>query len=396
MFSSMSPAERVPQAHPLRRLRVMVDAGLKALWPQCDRLDSHTGRPSIAPAPLRRARWLPGLDTVRSERLLRAQRNDHRLLRWCVGRNLDDPLGDASTGRKPRERVREGDIAQAFFARVWAQARARALRSDEPCTGDGTRIEAWAGQQRCKRTGVEPPEPPDDPGNPSMDCRGERRTHATHASTTAPEARLSTKATGQAAKLASLGHVLLEHRHGWVGDRRVPQATGTAAREAALAMAEAMPGHHRVTVGADQHDATHARVRARRARRVTPHVAQQTTGRSSAMEGRTTPHPGYAVRQRKRTCVAERLGWMKPVGLLRQLRHRGAARVGGLVPCTAAVYNLGRMRRLAAAYARGKDGSWSHLGTSRPRANPGTRNLVIFQKSAHGASRIFAKPLFHT
>jgi hypothetical protein len=192
---------------------------------------------------------------------------------------------------------------------------------------------------------MEPPEPPDDPGNPSIDFRGERRSNATHASTTDPEARLYKKAKGQEAKLCDLGHVLMENRHGLGVDSRVTQATGTAEREAALAMAEAIPGQRRATLGADKNYDTRDFVRELR---VTPHAAQNTSGRSSAIDGRTTRHPSYAVSQRKRTCLEEIFGWMKTVGLLRKTRRRGVARVGWMFTFAAAVYNLVRMRTLAA------------------------------------------------
>ena len=186
-----------------------------------------------------------------------------------------------------------GEVAQACFDQVLAQARERELLSDDHCTGDGTLSEAWAGPKSFKRLAWEPPSPPpEDPGNPSLDCRGARRTNATPASTTAPEARLSKKANGQEAKLSYLGHVLMEHRHRLGVDTRVTQATGTAEREAALAMAEANPGQQRVTLGADTNDATRDCVRERRERRVTPHVAPHTTGRASAMDGCTPRHPG--------------------------------------------------------------------------------------------------------
>jgi hypothetical protein len=214
---------------------------------------------------------------------------------------------------------------------------------------DGTLIEAWAGPKSFKRQEAEPPsQPPDDPGNPSLDCRGERRTNATQASTTDPEARLYKKAKGQEAKWASLGHGLMENRHGMVVDTRVTHATGTAEREAAVVMAAAIPGPQRATLGADNNDETRDCVHELRELRVTPHVAQNTTGRSRAIDGRTTRHPGYAVSQRKRTCVEEIFGWMKPVGLLRKTRHRGVARVGWMFTFAAAVYNLVRLRTLAA------------------------------------------------
>jgi transposase len=330
-------------------MRVMVDAMLTALSPQFDPLYSHTGRPSIAPEKLLCALLLQVLYTIRSERLLMEQLDYNLLFRWFVGLNMDAPIWDPSTFSKNRERLLEGDVAHAFFDQVVAQARERDLLSDEHLTVDGTLIEAWAGRKSFKRKASAPSSPPpDDPGNPSIDFRGERRTNATHASTTDPEARLYKKATGQEAKLCYLGHVLMENRHGPVVDTRVTPATGTAGREVALAMAEAIPGPRRVTLGADKNYDTRDFVRERRALRVTPHVAQHTTGRSSAIDGRTTRHPGYAVSQRKRKCVEEIFGWLKTVGLLRKTRHRGVARVGWVFTFAAAVYNLVRMRTLAA------------------------------------------------
>jgi transposase len=349
MFSYIAPEERVPPDHPLRTIRVMVDALLKELSPRFALLYSSTGRPSIAPEKLLRALLLQVLYTIRSERRLMEQLDYNLLFRWFVGLNMDDPVWDPSTFSKNRERLLKGDVATAFFDQVLAQARERNLLSDDHFTVDGTLIEAWAGQKSFKRKQADPPpEPPDDPGNPSIDFRGERRTNATHASTTDPEARLFKKAKGQEAKLSYLGHVLMENRHGLVVDSRVTQATGMAEREAALAMAEAIPGQQRATLGADKNDDTRDFVHELRQLRVTPHVAQNTSGRSSAIDGRTTRHPGYAVSQRKRKCVEEIFGWMKTVGLLRKTRHRGLARVGWMFTFAAAVYNLVRMRTLAA------------------------------------------------
>jgi transposase len=350
MFSYLSPEERVPKDHPLRSMRALVDGVLKELSRQFDALYSHTGRPSIAPEKLLRALLLQVLYTIRSERLLMEQLAYNLLFRWFVGLNMDDAVWDPTVFSKNRERLLAGEVAQAFFDQVLAQARKRELLSDDHFTVDGTLIEAWAGQKSFKRKAAEAPSPPpDDPGNPSIDFRGERRTNATHASTTDPEARLYKKAKGQEAKLAYLGHVLMENRHGLVVNTRVTQATGTAEREAAVAMAEAIPGQQRVTLGADKNYDTRDCVRELRELRVTPHVAQNTSGRSSAIDGRTTRHPGYAVSQRKRKCVEEIFGWLKTVGLLRKVRHRGIARVGWMFTFAAAVYNVVRMRTLAAA-----------------------------------------------
>jgi IS5 family transposase len=287
-----------------------------------------------------------------------------------VGRQRVPQAGTFPTAvfSKNRERLLAGEVAQAFFDQVLAQARKRELLSDDHFTVDGTLSEAWAGQKRLQRKeAASPSPPPDDPGHPSIDFRGERRTNATHASTTDPEARLYKKAKGQEAKLVYLGHVLMENRHGLVVDTRVTQATGTAEREAALVMAEGIPGQQRVTLGADKNYDTRDGVRELRELRVTPHVAQNTSGRSSAIDERTTRHPGYAVSQRKRKCVEEIFGWLKTVGLLRKVRHRGVARVGWMFTFAAAVYNVVRIARWRQRHERnGRQGCSASAPLCRP------------------------------
>ncbi len=347
MFSYISAEQRVPKDHPLRAIRSMVDTTLDKLSPQFEALYSHTGRPSIAPEKLLRALLLQVLYTVRSERMLMEQLDYNFLFRWFVGLNLDDPVWDPTVFTKNRERLLAGDIADGFFDQVLVQARQRGLLSDEHFTVDGTLIEAWAGQKSFKRKEDSEQPPPEDPGNPSIDFRGEKRTNATHSSTTDPEARLYKKAKGQEAKLCYLGHVLMENRHGLVVNTRVTQATGTAEREAAVDMCEEIAGNGRVTLGADKNYDTKDFVRDLYELKVTPHVSQNTTSRSSAIDGRTTRHAGYAVSQRKRKRVEEIFGWMKTVGLMRKTRYRGVSRVGWTFTFAAAVYNLVRMRTLA-------------------------------------------------
>jgi transposase len=321
LFSYIAPEERVPQEHPLRTIRPMVDAVRKDLSPPFDRLYSSTGRPSLAPEQLGRALLLPVLSTVRRERRLPEQRAYSLLFRWVVGLHMDEPLWEPAVVSKNRARLRAGAVAQAFCAQGLAQARARGGLSDDHVTGDGPVIEAWAGQKSFKpRAGAPPAPPPDAPGPPAIAFRGERRPNATPASTTAPEARLDKQAQGQEAPLTSVGHVLMEHRHGSVGDSRVRQAPGTAAREAALARAEALPGQRRVTLGADQTDAPRGFGRERRELRVAPHGAQNTSGRSSAIDRRTTRQPGDAVSQRKRECVEALCGGRNTAGLRRKTR----------------------------------------------------------------------------
>lgn len=350
LFSYRSPEVRVPATHPLRPIRQSVDTALTALSPQLAKLYAHTGRPSIAPEKLLRARLLQVLYSIRSERLLIEHLDYNLLFRWFVGLDLDAPVWDVTVFTKNRDRLLDGEVATGFFEQVLAQATAQRLLSDEHFTVDGTLIEAWAGQKSFKpKTEAVPGPPPDDPGNPSVDFRGERRTNATHASTTDPEARLYKKAAGQEAKLCFLGHVLMENRNGLVIDATVTPATGTAEREAALALVEAQAPTRRITLGGDKNYDTHQFVQALRARQVTPHVAQHTTNRASAIDGRTTRHPGYTVSQQKRKRVEEIFGWLKTVGMLRKVTLRGGQRVGWLFTFAAAVYNLVRIRNLVEA-----------------------------------------------
>jgi hypothetical protein len=232
---------------------------------------------------------------------------------------------------------------------VLAQARAPHLLSSEHFTVDGTLIEAWASLKSCKPKAEMPAELPEDRGNPRVDFRGEKRTNATPASTTDPDARLYKKAQGQEAKLCDLGHVLMENRNGLIVDTRLTQATGTAEREAAVEMVAEIPGTHPVTVGSDKAYDTQDFVWDLRAGEATPHVAQNTTGRTSAIEGRTTRPEGYPISQRKRKRVEEIFGWKKTGGLLRKVRHRGLPLVGWIFTFTAAAYNLVRLRKLAEA-----------------------------------------------
>jgi len=344
MFSYISAERRVPKDHPLRAIRVMVDAALKESSWRFDAVYASSGRPSIAPEKLLRALLLQVLYTVRSERLLMEQLDYNFLFRWFVGLNIDDPVWDVTVFTKNRERLLVCDVAQGFFNAVLEQAGAGGLLSNEHFTVDGTLIEAWAGHKSFKRKGNhDQPTPPDDPGNPGVDFHGERRTNATHQSTTDPQARLARKGSGKEAKLCYAGHVQMDNRHGLVVNTRLTQASGTAEPEAALAMAAQIPGQHRVTLGADKGYDRKELVRELRAQQVTPHFARKVY---SAIDRRTTRHPGYAISQVKRKRVEEIFGWFKTVAGLRKTRHRGADRVGWVFTFAAAAYNLVRMRTL--------------------------------------------------
>lgn len=350
MFSYVSLEQRVPEHHPLRPIRAMVDEALVELSSAFEGLYSRVGRPSIPPEKLLRALLLQVLYTIRSERMLMEQLDYNLLFRWFVGLGMDDGVWVPTVFSKNRDRLLEGDIAQKLFRRVLARAKKRHLLSTEHFTVDGTLIEAWAGQKsfRPKELPGGGP-PPDDPGNPTVDFHREKRSNATHQSTTDPEARLFKKGKGREAKLSYMGHVLMENRHGLVVDAELTPATGTAERETALQMLARRAGSGTVTVGADKGYDTRDFVARARDLEVTPHVAQNTAGRKSAIDGRTTRHPGYAISQRIRKRIEEVFGWMKTTGLMRKTRHQGVERVGWMFVFAATAYNLIRMRNLAEA-----------------------------------------------
>jgi transposase len=311
---------------------------------------SVMGRPSVAPEKLLRALLLQVLYTVRSERMLMEQLDYNLLFRWFVGLNMDDAVWHPTVYSKNRDRLLQADVAKRFFELVVAEANQLNLMSDEHFTVDGTLLEACASLKSFKKVdgGEEPP--PDDPGNPTVDFHGEKRSNQTHASTTDPEALLARKGNGKEAKLSYSGHVLMENRHGLVADVEVLQANGTAERDAALVMIEAIPGDHQVTVGADKNYDTRDFVAEARNLHATPHVSQNIHARRrSAIDGRTTRHAGYAISQVKRKRVEEIFGWMKTVGGMRKLRHRGLQLVGWMFTFAAAAYNMVRMRNLVAA-----------------------------------------------
>ena len=349
MFSYLTPEQRVRADHPLRPIRRMTDAALQRLSPRLARLYSPLGRPSIPPEQLLRALLLQMLYSVRSERLLMEELDYSVLYRWFVGLSLDDPIWDATTFSKNRDRLLDGAIAQAFFAEVVAAIAQDGLLSDEHFTVDGTLLEAWASHKSFRPKGTPPP-PPDDPKNPTVDFHGQTRCNDTHQSTTDPDARLYKKASGRDAKLAYLGHLLTENRHGFIVNAVVTDASGTRERDAALWMLSELPlSRGRVTVAADKLYDTRAWVATVRQLGITPHVAQYAGRGGSAIDARTTRHRGYARSQRKRKLVEQAFGWLKTVALFRKLRHRGGRLVEWLWTFGAAAYNLVRWRNLVAA-----------------------------------------------
>jgi len=349
-FSYLTLEQRVPKEHPLREMRLLVDRALDELSLRFDELYAkRMGRPSIAPEKLLKALLLQVLYTIRSERQLVEQLDFNLLFRWFVGLGMDERVWDATAFTKNRDRLLRGEIAEAFFEAVLSQAKRARLLSSEHFTVDGTLVEAWASQKSFVRKDTPEKRKDDgDPGNPTVSFRGEKRSNQTHESATDPDARLAGR-KGKETRLAYAGHVLTENRNGLVVHAKLTQATGSAEREAALEMIDELPGTRRLTLAADKGYDVAGFVEELRDLGVTPHVAQNTTGRSSAIDGRTTRHAGYEISQRLRKRVEEVFGWMKTIGLMRKTRHRGVERVGWVFTFTAAAYNLVRIRNLLAA-----------------------------------------------
>jgi transposase len=340
----------VPADHPLRAIRAMVDHALGQMSPTLQALYASGGRPSIAPEYLLRAQLAQILYAIPSERRLVEELRYNLLLRWFVGLPLDEPVFHATSFTKNRDRLLTSAVAQAFFAAIRSQAEARKLLSREHFSVDGTLLEAAASLKSLRPLERdEGAEPPAGGGrNPDVDFHGQRRGNATHRSTTDPEARLARKGAGKEARLCYAGHSLTENRNGLIVACELTTATGTAERDAGLRLlrSERARRRGRLSVGADRgYDAADF-VTEVRALGVTPHVAAK--NRYSAIDGRTTRHASYAVSQRRRKLVEEPFGWMKTVGGLRKLRHRGRAKVAALFTFTCAAYNLVRLRTLLA------------------------------------------------
>jgi transposase len=350
MLAFVDLEERVPANHPLRVIKRFADRALTELSPTFDAMYRTGGRPSIPPERLLKASLLISLYSVRSERAFCEELDFQLLWRWFLDMSLMEPTFDQSTFSKNRGRLLQQQVALQFFDAVVRQADALGLLSDEHFTVDGTLVEAAASLKSFRPKDKPPSEQPDDPGNPTINFRGEKRSNATHQSTTDPEARLAKKGRGFEAKLAYMGHALMENRHGLLVDFQLTHATGTAERDTVpqLLYDASLRGFHPRTLGADKAYDARECVATIREYQVTPHVAQNTSRRRSAIDRRTTRQPGYAISQRIRKRVEEVFGWLKTVGGFRRTRYRGLARTQLAGYLVATAYNLVRMARLVA------------------------------------------------
>ena len=357
MLLAVTPDQLVPPGHPIRQITSLVERALAALSPTFAAMYAPTGRPSIPPEHLLKGSLLIALYSIRSERQFCERLQYDLLFKWFLDLNITDPAFDASTFSKNRERLMQHDVAAAFFDAVLAEAARHGLLSDEHFTVDGTLLESWASMKSFRpkdgpMDGDGAPPPAAGGRNPEVDFHGQKRSNATHASTTDPDARLARKGKGKEAKLCLAGPVLMENRNGLAVDVLVTHATGTAERVAARAMLDRRPDPSpRATLGADKGYDTQDVVAQCRDRHVTPHVAQNTKGRRSAIDRRTTRHSGYAISQRIRKRVEEIFGWTKTVGGGRKLRYVGLVRNQYWAELTTAAYNLVRMVKLVPSAA---------------------------------------------
>jgi transposase len=340
MFSYISLEERIPPKHPLRKLRNVVDALLATMSAEFEAVYSTGGRPSVPPEMLLKALLLQILFSIRSERLLVEAINYNLLYRWFVGLNLEDKVWDHSTFSANRERLFSEDLARVFFERVKLTAGWTKLTSDEHFSVDGTLIDAWASHKSFKRKDDD--SSPPEGRNAQVNFKGEQRSNDTHASTTDADARLYKKAQGDKSRLCHMGHILMENRNGLIVDVEVTKASGTAEREAALAMLGRRSNQRkRVTVGADKGYDCKAFVKGCRRLKVTPHVAAK--DQHSAIDGRTQRHEGYKASLKVRKRIEEAFGWMKTVGGLAKTKLIGQAKLAGHALMCFAAYNLVRM-----------------------------------------------------
>jgi transposase len=349
LFCYISPESRVPANHPLRQVRRLVRDVLRELSQSFSRLYASEGRPSVPPEQLLSALLVQVFYGIRSERQLIEQLNYNLLFRWFVGLSPDDPVWDATTFTKNRERLQKGDVFQKFMTKLLRHPEVEPLLSDEHFSVDGTLIEAWASAKSFR--------PKDGSGGDGTDFHGQERKNDTHASTTDPDSRLYRKANGREAKLSYMGHVTMENRHGLAVAGLVSEANGTAERCASEAMLKArrQPAGRRITVGEDKAYDTAEHAGALRALDVTPHIARNDaitkTGkrRRSAIDGRTTRHAGYGISQSRRAMIECIFGWGKQHGTMRKTKHRGITRVAGDFLLNPIGYNLIRLPRLIAA-----------------------------------------------
>ena len=349
MLTTLSPEGLIPPGHPIRRIRMVVEAVLAERDGEFEQMYAASGRPSVPPEHLLKATVLMALYSIRSERAFCERLNYDLLFKWFLDLPIDARAFDATTFTKNRHRLLSHQIADRFFAAVVAQARLRRYASSDHFSVDGTLLEAWASHKSFKPK--DGPTAPPAPGrNSEVDFQGQRRSNQTHQSSTDPEARLARKSNATAAKPSYAGHVLMENRNALIVDAELSEANGYAERDSAMVMLKRQRrGARRRTVAADKGYDTAGFVAAARAAGYTPHVAQNTTNRRSAIDRRTTRHRRHGVSQRIRKRVDEPFGWIKTVAGGRKLRYIGRERNRAWFLMATSIYNIIRIAALDTA-----------------------------------------------
>lgn len=349
MLTTLSTEDLIPADHPIRRIRKVVDTVLVGLDDEFAQIYATGGRRSVPPEQLLKATVLMAMYSIRSERAFCERLNYDLLFKWFLDLPIDAKAFDATTFSKNRRRLLDADIADRFFAAVVAQAKLRRYVSSEHFSVDGTLLEAWASHKSFKPKDG-PPAPPPAGRNAEVSFHGQRRSNQTHQSTTDPEARMARKSNATAAKLCYSGHLLMENRNALLVDVELSEASGYAERDVAVEMLARLPRTaRRRTVAADKGYDTTGFVAAVRDLGITPHVAQHTNQRRSAIDGRTTRHAGHHVSMRIRKPIEEPFGWVKTIGGGRKLRYKGRSRNRAWFLMTGAVYNIIRIVALDAA-----------------------------------------------
>jgi transposase len=351
MLTTLSTEDLIPADHPIREIRVVVDAVLAELDDTFEGMYAAGGRPSVPPETLLKSTVLMAMYSIRSERAFCERLNYDLLFKWFLDMRIDQLAFDATTFTKNRERLLEHEVADEFFAAVVRQAKLRRYLSSDHFSVDGTLLQAWASHKSFKPKDS-PPEDPPAGRNVEVQWRGQTRSNDTHASTTDPEARLYRKSHNTAATLCYSGHLLIENRNALIVDAELTTADGYAERATAIEMLARLPTTaRRRTVAGDKGYDTRGFITDARALGFTPHIAQNTTRQRSAIDGRTTRHAGHALSMRIRKRIEEPFGWIKTIGGGRKLRYLGRARNRAWFKLTAAVYNLIRITTLDTAPA---------------------------------------------
>jgi transposase len=348
MLITLSTEELIPPDHPIRRIRVVVDAVLNELDDTFDAMYASSGRRSIPPETLSKATVLMAMYSIRSERAFCERLNYDLLFKWFLDMRIDQAAFDATTFSKNRQRLLDHDVADEFFAAVVRQAKLRRYISSDHFSVDGTLLQAWASHKSFKPKDGSGDDPHAPKGrNAEVQWHGQKRTNDTHASSTDPESRLYRKSHNTAATLCYSGHLLMENRSALIVDAELTTADGYAERATALEMLARLPARaRRRTVAGDKGYDTKGFVADARDLGFTPHVAQNTTRQRSAIDGRTTRHAGHEVSMRIRKRIEEPFGWVKTVGGGRKLRYIGRERNRAWFKITTATYNLIRIAAL--------------------------------------------------